>query len=123
MLIAELCGNHLGNRETLKEMVFRAKEAGAWAAKIQTFFADDLSDGWRHTYNRVKKSELSWDDHSSFVSWCREAEIEPMTSVYSREYALKLASVGFKWIKIGSAQAHDKDLVDMYIALGFKVII
>lgn len=46
-----------------------------------------------------------------------------MTSVYSYDYAEKLWNAGFRWVKIGSAQAMDKDLIEAYVKTGFQVIV
>jgi len=46
----------------------------------------------------------------------------PMTSVYTLRYAQELHECGFEWIKIGSAQCTDYDLVKSYIALGYNVV-
>lgn len=123
MIIAELCQNHLGDKNVLKRMVTEAARAGAWACKIQTFFADDLSPHWGHNYNHIKRCEVDWETHRHFVHWCEEAGVVPMTSVYSIQYANKLSNAGFKWVKIGSAQAADEELIRYYATLGFKVII
>ncbi len=123
MLIAEMCQNHNGNLETLHEMTVQAANAGAWAAKIQTFFADDLSDEFKHDYDRLKGLEIDWDGHKKFVDWCHKYDIVPMTSVYSIKYASKLSKLGFRWVKIGSANSHDTELIKFYKMMGFKVII
>lgn len=123
MIIAELCQNHLGKPDLLREMVAKAAEAGCAYAKIQTFFADDLSPEWRHEYDRLKSLELDWDTHAKFVQWCKEFQITPMTSVYTLDYAQQLHEAGFKYIKIGSAQACNEDLIRTYIGLGFKVLL
>jgi sialic acid synthase SpsE len=123
VIIAELCQNHNGDMAILKDMVFQAKEAGAHFAKIQTFFADDLSPEWTHDYARLKKLELNWDQHAQFVEWCKEAGITPMTSVYSFKYADQLWRAGISHIKIGSAQCTNEDLIRRYLLLGFKVTV
>lgn len=131
MIIAELCQNHLGDAELLKKMVDRAKEAGAWGAKIQTFFADDLNPSWaplsglshEEEKERLRKLELNWDVHRQFVKWCEEVQIVPITSVYTFKYAEILASMGFRHIKIGSAQAMDEALIRRHIVVGFKVMV
>ena len=43
IFIAELCQNHNGDFELLKEMTYAAKESGADYAKIQTIFANMVS--------------------------------------------------------------------------------
>ena len=111
MIIAELCQNHRGNLTVLKDMIGHAAESGAKFAKIQTFFADDLAKRWRDRYTHYKGLELSWDDHIKFVEWCRYYAITPMTSVYNAKYLTKLKDVGFKHVKIGSADAFNEHLI------------
>jgi len=124
LIIAEMCQNHLGDKKILKEMVNQAADAGANFAKIQTFFADDLTEEWKKKeWGRVKGLELSFEDHKEFCEWCKEKNIIPMTSVYTVRYAQKLYNAGFRHIKIGSAQASKKDLAKAYVALGFDVAV
>lgn len=122
-IIAEFSHNHLGDLNLLKDMVFAAANAGAKYCKIQTHFAADLTPDWKGQAERVKKYELDWDAHAQFVAWCRRAKVIPMTSVYTFRYAEKLNQVGFRHIKIGSAQAGDDDMVRRYLLLGFKVVL
>jgi len=123
MFIAELCQNHRGDLKLLREMVERAAAAGATYAKIQTFFAEDLSSNFMKDKLRLEVNELDWEAHKKFVIWCRELKIEPMTSVYTAKYLLMLKKLGFKFIKIGSAQAKDAALAQSYIKAGFNVIV
>lgn len=124
MLISELCGNHNGNEELLREMVEQSAKAGAHFAKIQTFFAKDLSDSylWDADRPRLKKLELDWKQHALFVKYCNLYGITPMTSVYTAKYLPQLGELGFQYIKIGSAQCTEKEMIQTAIALGFKVI-
>jgi sialic acid synthase SpsE len=123
VIIAELCQSHLGKEDLLFEMVDRAAEAGANFIKIQTFFADDLGPTFRHDYDRMKKLEISWDLHKRFAERCVERGSVPMTSVYSTKYMTELHNAGFRWLKVGSPQAHDTDLIATLVATGFKVIV
>jgi len=123
MIIAELCQNHEGDLDVLKSMVFQSANAGAWACKIQSFFADDLTYEFKHDYDRMKRLELSWEAHGQFVDWCKEAGVVPMTSVYTTDHVGKLSDLGFKWVKIGSSNSHNKGLAAHYKLSGFKVII
>ena len=112
MIIAECCQNHNGNLEILRDMVFNAAEAGVDFVKIQSFFADDLADQSNvEELARLKKLELSWDDHVRFVDWCKQAGVLPMTSVYTSRDLNKLKEIGFDHIKIGSAQASNSQLI------------
>lgn len=104
-------------------MVKQAAENGASFCKIQTFFADDLSESWKHDYDYLKSVELNWDQHQIFVDTCKQHDVIPMTSVYSSEYLPHLSELGFRHIKIGSAQCCDTELISTYIATGMKVYI
>jgi len=117
--IAELCQNHNGDIETLKEMVACAADAGAKYCKIQTFFAKDCN--WPEDVDRLKGLELNWAAHETFVNACHKNDVTPMTSVYSFDYAEQLGRLGFRHVKIGSAQFKREDLIKRYIAAGFKV--
>lgn len=123
MIIAECCQNHNGDIALLKRMVEEAAKNGAWAVKIQTFFAEDLTDDFKHDYERIKDLELSWPDHRKFVNWCYDLKVIPMTTVYSTKYADKLGKLGFRWVKVGSANSHDAELIKWYKMRGFNVII
>lgn len=121
-LIAELCQNHNGKEYLLTEMVYRAKEAGADACKIQTFFADDLAESWKgKDYERLKGLELNFGIHEKFVGLCRKLEMEPMTSVYTSVYNSYLKDCGFMDIKIGSGQSQDFRLMRKLHEDGFFV--
>lgn len=123
MIIVEICQNHNGDQSLLFEMVKQASQAGAHFCKIQSFFADDLSEGWAFDKERLKKLELDWETHAKFIQACQAQNLIPMTSVYTTRYAQLLHDAGFKYVKIGSAQAMDDKLILFYLALGFKVIL
>jgi N,N'-diacetyllegionaminate synthase len=123
VIIAELCQNHQGDKSLLKDMVDTAGGCGAKFAKIQSFFAEDLAPEWEHDKERLKKLELDWDTHARFVEWCGKAGVIPMTSVYTTGYLDKLWEAGFKWVKVGSAQSLDTELIKTYVEMGFKVVV
>jgi len=120
VIIAELCQNHRGNLTVLREMVGEAARAGAKFAKIQTFFADDLARRWRDRYNHYKELELSWSDHEKFVGYCLSEGITPMTSVYNPRYLSQLNEIGFRHIKVGSADAQNEHLIRFINVNGMK---
>ncbi|MFQ5661951.1 MAG: N-acetylneuraminate synthase family protein [Candidatus Paceibacteria bacterium] len=112
-IIAETCQNHNGDREILGKMIKSAAEAGATHAKSQMIFFDDLTHrlrfdtGFREEngvvktitrpYNaeleRLKKLDLTEEDHRWFIEECARNNITPLTTVFSRrgiELAKKL---------------------------------
>lgn len=112
MIVAEFCQNHLGDLSLLKQMIRDCCEAKVWAAKIQTFFANDLSKDWQHEKDRLKSLELNWQAHDYFYKECKDHGIIPITSIYSKDYIPNLKEIGFEYIKIGSAQALGTDLIN-----------
>jgi sialic acid synthase SpsE len=121
-IIAEFCQNHNGNFEILRKMLYDAVESGASYAKIQTIFAKDLSfrerfeNGlvndtgiavsirrpYREEYERLKNLELSYEQQSEFVSLCRIAGIEPLTTAFNLDSIPDIYNCEFKSIKIAS---------------------
>ena len=123
-LIAELGQNHNGDPTLFKELTWAALDSGADIVKIQSFFADDLSDEWKvKEYDRMKGLELNWDQHKWLVEQCAIQGKEAMTSVYTTKYMGKLKECGFKKIKIGSAQCTNRALIEAYVTNGFQVIV
>ena len=120
-IIAELCQNHNGDFEILKEMVYSAKESGADYAKIQTIFPDMLTyrerfekgvliDGitksikrpYQTEYDRLKSLELSIEQQTEFIKICQQNDIKPLTTAFNIDSIKIIKSIGFKEIKIAS---------------------
>ncbi len=104
-------------------MIDSAVSAGAWGAKIQTFFADDLSNKWQHKFEHYKSLELSWDDHQFFVNRCTSLGIIPLTTIYDAKYLTRLRDCGFRYIKIGSGESTREHLIRQSIMNHMKVIV
>lgn len=121
IIIAEFCQNHLGKREILKEMILRAKEAGADYAKIQTIHSKDLTkrerfeeglveDGivrvikrpYDQEYQRLKKMDLSEEDFYWFDKECKAAGIKPMTTVFTRGSISFIKNLEWDSVKVAS---------------------
>lgn len=103
-LIAEVCQNHQGSRDTLGEMIAAAAEAGADYVKMQTIFSEDVTfrerfeegatdpDGTVRTIKRPCAAEkerlstldLTEDDHLFFIDECKKHNVIPFTTVFSR---------------------------------------
>jgi len=102
-IIAEVCQNHVGDVEVLKDMVAAAAEAGATYVKMQTIFSEDLTHRPRFDtgkdergndvaivrpyepeFERLRGLDLPLDAHEVFVEECRKHGVHPMTTVFSR---------------------------------------
>jgi len=120
-IIAEFCQNHKGDIEILKEMVYKAAEAGADYAKIQSMFSDDLAkrvefeEGknrsgkfvaikrpYKAEYERLKPMDLSRGAHEIFIDECKSVGIKPMTTVFARSRIPFISSLQWDEIKVAS---------------------
>lgn len=122
-IIAELCRNHNGDMNVLKEMIWKAAEAGATYAKIQSMLPEELTFRERFEEGKVehgkqvvikrpygpeleslKKTTLSDEVHHWFIDECKAAGIKPLTTVYSTSRIPFLASLPWpdRHIKVAS---------------------
>jgi len=141
--IAEFCQNHNGNFEILKQMLDSSLDAGATYAKIQSIFAEDLSfrerfekgeiddNGnsisicrpFKSEYDRLQKLELSYLQQSEFVSICRRAGIEPLTTAFTVNSIPLIRECGFTSIKIASYDCASIPLLKSASSYFDKVIV
>ena len=120
-IIAELCQNHNGDVNILKDMIWRAADSGASHVKIQTIFSEDLTfrerfeDGvtsngimksikrpYSPEFERLRKLDLGCDTHALFIDECSSAGVIPLTTVFNRSRLESIIKLGFKEIKIAS---------------------
>ncbi len=120
-IIAELCQNHNGDFELLKDMVYSAHESGADYIKIQTIFAEMLSNRERFEngitengvvktikrpysdeYTRLKTLEISYEKQAEFIDLCKSLGVKPMTTAFNRISIPKIKEIGFDYIKVAS---------------------
>lgn len=69
--VAELSGNHNGDLERAKEIVYAAHEAGADAIKLQTYTADSLSLNCYNDYFMLKDG--MWKGRNLYELYCEAA--------------------------------------------------
>ena len=120
-IIAELCLNHNGDVNILKDMIWRAADSGASHVKMQTIFSEDLtfrerfeegitSNGvvksikrpYSPEFERLSKLDLEFDTHALFIDECSSAGVIPLTTVFNRSRLESIIELGFKEIKIAS---------------------
>ena len=109
-IIAEIGWNHMGDMNLAKEMIKAAKESGADFAKFQTWSVDRLKPGPWNEDGRIeiyKKAELTRENHEELISYCKEVEIEFMSSVFSIADAQLLVDLGIKTVKIPSMECRN----------------
>lgn len=131
-IIAEFCQNHNGSYETLNRMIAEAAAGGATHAKIQTIFAADLAfrpefeEGltaangqvkvikrpYQPEYERLKKLELTYEQHRRFVEDCRAAGLEPLTTAFNLTCIPEIRDLGWRSIKVASYDCGSTPLVE-----------
>lgn len=121
MLIAELCQNHNGDKNLLERMISEAAKSGATHCKIQHIYSSNLTfrpefetglitnEGticikrpYQDEFKRLKSLELSDEDCKRFIEICKDFNLIPMTTCFSRNYVDKIKEIGFEVIKIAS---------------------
>ncbi len=123
-IIVEICQNHNGSRDTVREMVKAAAQNGADIVKMQSIWSADVpkrerfEEGEVHSsgirtaikrphapeVERLSKLDLTLDDHQFFIDTCHEFGVTPMTTIFSRHRIKEVAGpkVPGKWIKVAS---------------------
>lgn len=120
-MIAEICQNHNGDSGLIKEMVCAAKESGASFAKMQTIHSSQLTHRYRFDegiidggkiksikrpynveFDRLSRLDLTDKSIEIFLQACEDNDIEPMTTIFTRDVIKKTFSQGFKNIKLAS---------------------
>lgn len=120
-IIAEFCQNHLGKWDVLKDMIWKAAEAGADYAKVQSMLAEELTfrnrfeEGksstnqvevirrpYKAEFDRLKPLDLTDDIFLKFVDECKSAGIEPQTTVFTRQRIPFISTLGMDTVKVAS---------------------
>lgn len=117
-IIAEAGVNHNGSLKLAKEMVIRAKEAGADCVKFQTFKAERVvtknapkaayqlktTSTTESQLEMLKKMELSLADYEEIIAVCRQHNIIFISTPYSLDDVDFLAKLAVPAFKIASGQ-------------------
>jgi N,N'-diacetyllegionaminate synthase len=136
-IIAEVGVNHNGDINLAKKLIDAAKKAGADAVKFQTFTAATLvSPGTPKVqyqmntssidethYEMLKRLELSKEAHIDLAKYCREQEIDFISTPYDIESAEFLSEMGVFLFKTASADLVDLPLQRFIAATGRPAII
>ena len=133
-IIVEVCQNHNGDRDILKDLIHAAAENGADIIKGQIIFSDDVTprarfDEGEEEDNGVKKTikrpydaevarlkglDLKEEDYHFFVDEVKKAGVRPMLTVFSRvriPLAARLMYGEEKLVKVASYDCASHTLV------------
>lgn len=123
-IIAEVCQNHNGSKETLEAMIRAAAENGADMVKMQSIWAADVAyrerfeEGvvdetgkqvaikrpYQAEVERLSKLDLSLDDHQFFIDTCAKYGVTPFTTIFASHRIPEVAALPWpeRWIKVPS---------------------
>ncbi len=133
-IIVEICQNHNGDRQILRDMICAAKENGADIVKGQIIFSEDLTrrdrfeagheenNGVRKTIKRsyqaelerLRGADLTESDYKFFVDECNQVGIAPMLTVFSRNrisLAATLPYAGQTMVKVASYDCGSHEMI------------
>ncbi|MBX6369026.1 MAG: N-acetylneuraminate synthase family protein [Rhodospirillales bacterium] len=130
-VIAEACDNHLGDMGAAREMVRRAKLAGADAIKFQHHLPDEemlpdapMSSNFQEPlYEFLKKHALSLQQHRELKAYCEEVGILYLCTPFSWRAAEELHTIGVSAYKIGSGEMTDIPTLLRIASLGRPMIV
>lgn len=135
-VIAEIGVNHNGDIALAKRLIDVAADAGADAAKFQTFKADALivegteavayqkkNDASLDQYSLLKRLELTDDDYRILVDHCRLRGIEFMSTGFDVDSLRFLVALGIRRIKIPSGEITNTPLLEVAAHAGLPVIL
>ncbi len=137
LIIAEAGVNHNGNMELAKEMVRKAKEAGADYIKFQTFIPRQLVSRYASKADYQKKTTgseqsqlqmleklaLAYDDFARLKRYCDEVGIGFVSAPFDLESIDFLESLDMDFWKIPSGEVTDLPYLEKIGRTGRRVIL
>jgi len=109
LIVAEIASNWEGSIPKAKELIIKAKKAGADAVKFQMWRAADLYSKNHPLWNNIKKSELTFEKAKKIKKFADYIGIEFFCSVFFPEGVDFLESLKVKRYKIASRTCLLKD--------------
>jgi len=136
-VIAEAGVNHNGDVGIAKQLISVAVDAGADAVKFQTFKAENLvtknaskadyqkrnTDSHESQFDMLKRLELSEGFHKELVAYCKQQEIEFLSTPFDNESVEVLDELGVRCFKIPSGEITNKPLIRNVSEKGKPIIL
>ena len=135
-IIAEMSANHAGSMDRAKEIIRKAKEAGADCIKIQTYMPDTLTINCSNEYFTVKDG--TWEGENlyglygkAFTPWEWQKELKEeadrvgidfLSTPFDKTAVDFLEDLGLEFYKIASFEIVDLPLIS-YVASKQKPMI
>jgi len=135
-IIAEIGSNHDGSLEQAKKMIDYAKEAGADAAKFQSFLAGKLisKTGFKEkksfqakwpksVWQVYKDAELPREWHEILADYCKKKKIHFLSSAWDEEAVDLLDELDVPAFKVGSGDITNLPLLRYIAEKGRPIIL
>lgn len=124
-VIAELSGNHRGDLSLAKEMIKRAKEAGASFVKLQYYEADMLYPKSHPLYEMVKEAQLNVEQIGELKGFAENVVgIALVCTVFVEPKLVgDLESIGLNYYKVREADSGNIKLINRVLQTGKTVFI
>lgn len=120
-IIAEAGVNHNGNVDLALKLIDEAANAGVDAVKFQTFKAEKLvsvyankaeyqkltTDSSESQYQMIKKLELDVASHKLLINYCKQKNIQFLSSPFDLESIDLLDNLGLNLFKIPSGEINN----------------
>lgn len=137
IIIAEAGVNHNGNYELAKQLVVKAKEAGADYVKFQTAKPElviskyaEMADYQKANTGKqesqlemCRKIHLTFDDYKPLKAYCDEVGIKFMSTPFDLESIDLLAEIGMDYMKIPSGEITNLPYLRKISKLNIPVIL
>ena len=136
-VIAEAGVNHNGDLKTALNMIEVAKRAGADAIKFQTFDPDELVsksapmaeyqkknlNGNSTQHEMLSNIKLKYTDHAELINFCKELDIEFLSTPFENGSVDFLESLGVRAFKVGSGEITNLPLLGHVAEKGKAIIL
>lgn len=136
-IIAEAGVNHNGDLAIAKELVRKAKQAGADCVKFQTFVAENLvtdnapkakyqlktTDPAESQFAMLKKLELKQEDYKELIKLCEELDIIFLSAAYNFKDVDFLGGLGVCGYKLVSMHLTELPMIKYTAKIGKPVFL
>ena len=136
LIIAELSGNHNGDRGRALELIHAAHAAGADAVKLQTYTADtitmDAPGDWftihggpwdgRRLYDLYREASTPWEWHADLFAEARRLGLICFSTPFDPTAVHFLEQLEVPWYKVASFEVVDVPLLHCIAATRKPVI-
>ena len=101
-VIVEVASNHAGDIELAKKFIHICSEIGVDCVKFQSSRFEDLKRTDDPQSEWVQKTSLSDESHYLLINYCKECNIQFLTTCFSKTRIDFLAELGLDEIKVAS---------------------